>query len=184
MVLSVTVATLRVRGVHRCEVGSDQLLVPDEGAGLHFRGDRPDPVDLGRRERDAVLELEEDEPRKAEVVLGHFEGRVERVDVGPERDDASGQGGLGALLGYVSEKADRDPEHGRLVDRGGEEIGDPVLELLAAVGRDSVDGPLRTSALAARLARLRVAGGVPLLHWTGGGGGLAPRPPRTTCGAL
>ena len=175
MVFAMAIATLGVRGVHRLEMGSDQLLVPDEGAGLHVGGDRSDPFDLGRRERHRVFELEEHEPREAEVVLSHLERGVECGDACPKADGAGRERRLGALLGDVAEEADRDPEHGCLVDRGREEIGEPVLELLASFRRDPVDGPLRSPALAAGLERLDIARRLKLLDGPVKGAGLAHR---------
>ena len=175
MVLPVAVATLGVGGVHRLEMRSDQLLVPDQNASLHVGEDSTDPVDLRRRQRDRVFQLEQDEPREAEIVLGHAEGGVERRDARAERDDAARQRRLGPLLGDVAEQPDRDPEDRRLVDRRREEIGEPVLEFLAALRGDPVDGALRPPALAAGLERLDVAGRLELLDCPVEAAGLADR---------
>src|SRR3984893_780043 len=175
MVLAVTVATLGVRGVHRLEVGSDQRLVPDEGAGLHVRGDRSDPLDLGHRERQRVFELEQDEPGESEVVLGHLERGIESCDSCSEADDPACECSLGPLLGDVAEETDRDPEDRGLVDRGREEIGEPVLELLTPFRRDAVDRALRSPALAAGLDRLDVTRRLQVLDGPVEGAGLAHR---------
>ena len=136
VVFAVATAPLRIGGVHRLEMRPEQLLVPDERASTRMsRDDRADPLDLGLGDGHRVLQLEEHEPGEAEVVLGHPEGRVERGDPGAKADDPRRERGLGALLGDVPEQPDGDPEDRRLVDRGREQIGEPVLELLTPLRR-------------------------------------------------
>src|SRR5580704_1638006 len=177
VVVAVAVATLGIGGVHRLEMGSDQVLVPDEHASLHVGHDRADPVDLGRGQGKRVLELQQDESRKAEVVLSHLERGIERRDLGAQADDAGRERRLGTLLGDVAEETHRDPEDRRLVDRGGQQIGQPVLELLTAFRRDPVHGSLRTAALPADLERLDISRRLQLLDRSIEAAGLAHRVP-------
>src|SRR4029077_6438225 len=95
--------------------------------------------------------------------LGHSKCGLQAGDAGAEAHDPPRQRRLHALLRDVPEEAYGDAEHGRLVDGRREQVGEPVLELLAPLGRYPVDGALRSPALTARLDRLDIPGRLQLL---------------------
>ena len=155
------------------EMGAQALLVPGEAAGAHVLQEGGDPPQLGLPQRPLVLVLEQDDPRQAHL-LGEGGGRLPAGgELGPQLDDAVGEGVDGAIQGQVGEQPHCGGEDQMLAGRALQDVLEPVLERLVPLGGDPVDGPLRPPPLPGGLDRLDPPGRLELLDGPVEGAGPA-----------